>query len=40
MTPHLALALQPPSPESTCGTGAVVRRRRLYGLINEYSRAA
>jgi len=38
--PHLALALQPPSPLQTYGTGAVVCRQRLYGLINEYSRAA
>jgi putative transposase len=36
--PHLALALQPPAPEPTSETGAVVRRQRLYGLINEYSR--
>jgi putative transposase len=38
--PHLALALQPPAPEPTAETGIVVRRQRIYGLINEYSRVA
>jgi hypothetical protein len=38
--PHLALHLRP--PEGRCATvdGAIVRRPRLFGLINEYRRAA
>ena len=37
--PHLARALKPPAPEAASGTGSVVRRERLHGLINEYARA-
>ena len=38
--PHLALGLRPPCPEDVPAQGAILRRRRLHGLINEYSRAA
>jgi putative transposase len=38
--PHLALDLHPPQPVATHGSGPVLRRRRLHGLINEYRRAA
>ena len=38
--PHLALSLRPPCPDPDRTTGAIVRRQRLSGLINEYSRAA
>jgi transposase InsO family protein len=38
--PHLALDLHPPEGKLDERDGAVVRRRRLFGLINEYSRAA
>ena len=38
--PHLALGLCPPCPEDVPAQGAILRRRRLHGLINEYSRAA
>ena len=38
--PHLALDLRPPQPAAGSGSGAVLRRQRLYGLINEYHRAA
>ncbi len=38
--PHLALGLRPPEAEPDSTTGPVLRRSRLYGLINEYHRAA
>jgi len=38
--PHLALALRPPEPAIGSSDGPVMRRQRLYGLINEYHRAA
>lgn len=38
--PHIALDLRPPRPPAAHGSGALVRQRRLYGLINEYHRAA
>ena len=37
--PHLALDLRP-QPSAAHVKGPVVRRQRLYGLINEYHRAA
>ncbi len=38
--PHRALGLRPPEPQPIPDAGLVVRRQRLHGLINEYSRAA
>lgn len=38
--PHLALALRPPEPAADPGSGAIVRKQRLNGLINGYCRAA
>ena len=38
--PHLALGLHPPEAITGRGAGPVVRRQRLYGLINEYCRAS
>lgn len=38
--PHLALDLNPPQPPAGHGSGPVLRQQRLYGLINEYHRAA
>lgn len=38
--PHRALALQPPHSEPIPITGRIIRRQRLHGLINEYTRAA
>jgi transposase InsO family protein len=38
--PHLALDLRPPAPRPDGGSGPVVRQSRLFGLINEYRRAA
>ncbi len=38
--PHRALALQPPHPQPISITGHIIRRQRLHGLINEYTRAA
>ena len=37
---HLALDLHPPQPATAVGSGPVLREQRLYGLINEYRRAA
>jgi putative transposase len=37
--PHRSLELRLPIPVST-SAGSIVRRQRLHGLINEYSRAA
>lgn len=38
--PHLALDLCPPEPVAQLGSGRVLRRYRLHGLISEYHRAA
>ncbi len=38
--PHLALDLHPPQLAAAPGSGQVLRRQRLNGLINEYHRAA
>lgn len=38
--PHLALNLRPPAAQSGRRSGAVFRRPRLFGLSNEYARAA
>ncbi len=38
--PHLALGLRPPEADAAEGKGPVCRRQLLYGLINEYHRAA
>jgi transposase InsO family protein len=38
--PHRALALRPPCPQPIPISGRIVRRQRLNGLINEYTRAA
>lgn len=38
--PHLALDLYPPQAVSGPGSGPVLREQVLYGLINEYRRAA
>ncbi len=38
--PHLALGLRPPDAHAAEGSGPVRRRQLLYGLINEYHRAA
>jgi transposase InsO family protein len=38
--PHLALDLRPPQAASEPGSGPVWREQVLYGLINEYRRAA
>ena len=38
--PHRALALRPPEPQPIPDGGVIVRKQRLHGLINEYSRAA
>jgi transposase InsO family protein len=38
--PHRALVLRPPDPQPILEGGLIVRRQRLHGLINEYSRAA
>jgi putative transposase len=38
--PHRALGLRPPDPQPILERGLIVRRQRLHGLINEYSRAA
>jgi putative transposase len=38
--PHLALDLRPPQPAAANGSGPVLRRQLLNGLINEYHRAA
>ncbi len=38
--PHLALDLHSPQPAAARGSGPVLRQQRLYGLINEYHRAA
>jgi len=36
----MALDLRPPDAKPEAGSGPVVRRSRLHGLINEYYRAA
>jgi transposase InsO family protein len=38
--PHRGLGLRPPDPQPIPEGGLIVRRQRLHGLINEYSRAA
>ena len=38
--PHRALNLRPPEPQPIPDGGKIVRRERLHGLINEYSRVA
>jgi transposase InsO family protein len=38
--PYLALGLRPPEADAAEGNGPVCRRQLLYGLINEYHRAA
>ena len=38
--PHRALHLRPPEPQPILDGGEIVRRQRIHGLINEYSRAA
>jgi len=38
--PHLALENRPPQPAAAVRSGPVLRQQRLYGLINEYTRAA
>jgi transposase InsO family protein len=38
--PHRGLGLRPPDPQPISEGGLIVRRQRLHGLINEYSRAA
>jgi len=38
--PHRSLELRPPIPLPTSNAGSIIRRQRLHGLINEYSRAA
>ena len=38
--PHRALRLRPPEPQPIPNGGLIVRRQRLHGLINEYSRDA
>ena len=38
--PRRALGLHPPEPQPIPERGVIVRRQRLHGLINEYSRAA
>jgi len=37
--PHRALGLRPPDPRPLLDRGPAVRRQRLHGRINEYSRA-
>jgi len=37
--PHRSLELRPPIPLPTSNAGSIIRRQRLHGLINEYSRA-
>lgn len=38
--PHMALDLVAPDPRPTAAAGTIVRERKLFGLTNEYSRAA